>query len=172
MHFFERNQWLFLIIAIFIGLFAGQEKAVADVAAGFILPLLMVMLFGVFLQTPFESLKKGFINFRVAGLSLAINFLWTPLMALGLSWLFFRDSPDVFIALIMDLVTPCTDWYLLFTAIAGGHLALSTALLPWNLLLHTYSYACLPFSFCRYCRGNRTIYFSAKFFSGFCWDLL
>ncbi len=35
----------------------------------------------------------------------------------------------------MDLVTPCTDWYLVFTGLAGGHLALSTALLPWNLLL-------------------------------------
>jgi len=35
----------------------------------------------------------------------------------------------------MDMVTPCTDWYLVFTAIAGGYLALSTALLPWNLLM-------------------------------------
>lgn len=35
----------------------------------------------------------------------------------------------------MDLVTPCTDWYLIFTGVAGGHLSISTALLPWNLLL-------------------------------------
>lgn len=35
----------------------------------------------------------------------------------------------------MLMVTPCTDWYLIFTSIAQGDVALATALLPWNLLL-------------------------------------
>lgn len=35
----------------------------------------------------------------------------------------------------MVLVTPCTDWYLAFTARAGGDVAANLALLPWNLLL-------------------------------------
>lgn len=124
-----------MLIAIAVGLALGQIDTVASAVSVFIMPFLIVMLFGVFLQVPLKNLKKAFMNRKVAGLSLLINFLWTPLLAYGLSSLFFRDSPDVFIALIMDLVTPCTDWYLVFTGLAGGHLALSTALLPWNLLL-------------------------------------
>ncbi len=136
--FFEKFQWLFMIAAIFVGLFLGQVSHVAETAAHFIIPFLMVMLFGVFLQTPPKRLKEGFMNAKVVGLSLFINFLWTPLLAFGLSYLFFRNAPDVFVALIMDMVTPCTDWYLVFTAIAGGHLALSTSLLPWNLFMQLF----------------------------------
>src|SRR5699024_6683876 len=32
-------------------------------------------------------------------------------------------------------VTPCTDWYLAFTGIAKGNVALSAAILPLNLIL-------------------------------------
>ena len=35
----------------------------------------------------------------------------------------------------MLMVTPCTDWYLIFTGIAKGNVALSTAILPLNLIL-------------------------------------
>ena len=142
MAFFIDYQWLFLIISIFLGLTLGQLQTVAAIAGYFILPSLMVMLFGIFLQIPLQSLRAGFINVKVTGLSLAINFFWTPLLAFALSHLFFRHAPDIFIALIMDLVTPCTDWYLVFTGIAGGHLGLSTSLLPWNLFLQLFL---LPF---------------------------
>jgi len=132
---FEKFQWLFMIIVILFGLALGQITYAADLAALFIMPFIIIMLFGVFLQVPLKNLRKALLNKKVTALSLAINFFWTPLFAFGLSRLFFYDSPDVFIALIMDLVTPCTDWHLVFTGIAGGHLALSTALLPWNLPL-------------------------------------
>ena len=35
----------------------------------------------------------------------------------------------------MLMVTPCTDWYLVFTGIAKGNVALSAAILPVNLIL-------------------------------------
>jgi ACR3 family arsenite efflux pump ArsB len=41
----------------------------------------------------------------------------------------------LWLGLIMLMVTPCTDWYLVFTNIARGNVALGTALLPLNLLL-------------------------------------
>ena len=135
LNFFEKFQWIFVIIAMLLGLAIGQVSNVAETAQQLIVPFLVVMLFGVFLQTPIESLRAGFKNSKVVKIVLVINFLWTPLLAYGLSSFFFRDSPDVFVALIMDMVTPCTDWYLIFTAIAGGNLALSTALLPWNLFM-------------------------------------
>jgi ACR3 family arsenite efflux pump ArsB len=35
----------------------------------------------------------------------------------------------------MLMVTPCTDWYLLFTGIARGNVSLSASILPMNLIL-------------------------------------
>lgn len=35
----------------------------------------------------------------------------------------------------MLMVTPCTDWYLIFTGIAKGNVALSSSILPLNLIL-------------------------------------
>ena len=35
----------------------------------------------------------------------------------------------------MLMVTPCTDWYIIFTGIAKGDVTLATGLLPLNLIL-------------------------------------
>lgn len=48
---------------------------------------------------------------------------------------FLGDNPALYIGFIMLMVTPCTDWYLIFTGIAKGNVALSTAILPLNLIL-------------------------------------
>ena len=42
---------------------------------------------------------------------------------------------DMQIGLMMLLVTPCTDWYLVFTAQARGNTLLGASLLPLNLTL-------------------------------------
>jgi len=74
----EKYSWLFMIVAIFLGIFLGRVDYIAEGASHFIVPFLMVMLFGVFLQTSFGSLKAGFKNVRLAGLSFLINFVWAP----------------------------------------------------------------------------------------------
>ena len=33
------------------------------------------------------------------------------------------------------MVTPCTDWYLIFTGISKGNVALGSSILPLNLVL-------------------------------------
>jgi arsenite transporter len=72
---------------------------------------------------------------RVAVTSLGLNFVWAPLAAGALGALFLAGSIDLRIGLVMLLVTPCTDWYLVFTATARGNVALGAALLPLNLVL-------------------------------------
>jgi ACR3 family arsenite efflux pump ArsB len=108
---------------------------VAQSAASFILPLLMLMLTGVFLHVPLHDFKNAFQFRHVAMASLVINFTWTPLFAWLLGWLFLSDQPALWVGFLMLMVTPCTDWYLVFTGISKGNLPLSTALLPVNLVL-------------------------------------
>ncbi|MBF2013937.1 MAG: arsenic resistance protein [Rivularia sp. T60_A2020_040] len=131
----EKFQSLLVIAAIFIGLALGQITWFAENAVYLIVPALMLMLYGVFLNTPLNHLGNALQNYKVTGLSLGINFLWTPIFAWGLGAIFLRDTPDLWVGLIMLMVTPCTDWYLIFTSISQGDVTLATALLPWNLLL-------------------------------------
>lgn len=42
---------------------------------------------------------------------------------------------DLRMGLVMLLVTPCTDWYLVFTQMSKGNVGLSSTLLPVNLVL-------------------------------------
>ncbi|MAT96799.1 MAG: arsenic resistance protein [Anaerolineaceae bacterium] len=135
MSLLEKFQPIIILLAVFIGLALGQVNAIAAWAGRFILPFLILMLLGVFIQLPLRQVAGAFRHGRVAGLSLLINFVWNPLFAWLLGWLFLRQQPALWLGLIMLMVTPCTDWYLVFTNIARGNVALSTALLPWNLLL-------------------------------------
>ncbi|MBD2261270.1 arsenic resistance protein [Pseudanabaena sp. FACHB-2040] len=131
----EKLQSALILVAIVIGLLLGQIDWAAEKASGLIVPALMLMLFGIFLNLPLVRLGQAFQNYQVLVLSLGVNFLWTPVFAWGLGAIFLRSSPDLWVGLIMLMVTPCTDWYLVFTGIAQGNTALAAALLPWNLLL-------------------------------------
>jgi ACR3 family arsenite efflux pump ArsB len=95
----------------------------------------MLMLTGVFLQVPLRGLGAAFRFRRVAVASMVINFMWTPLFAWLLGWVFLSDHAALWVGFLMLMVTPCTDWYLVFTGICKGNLTLSTALLPLNLVL-------------------------------------
>ena len=131
----EKLQSVFVIIAILIGLVLGQIRWVEENALSLIVPSLMVMLYGVFLNSPLNRLGQAFQNYKMTGLVLGINFLWTPVFVWGLGAIFLRDSPDLWVGLIMLMVTPCTDWYLIFTGIAKGNVVLATVFLPWNMIL-------------------------------------
>ncbi|WP_406662572.1 bile acid:sodium symporter [Methanolobus sp. ZRKC3] len=93
------------------------------------------MLYGVFLQVPLNQLKNSFKNWKFARVSASINFIFNPLLAFVLGFFFLKDTPALWIGFIMLMVTPCTDWYLLFTGIARGNVPLSASILPMNLIL-------------------------------------
>ena len=131
----ERYQTLLVIAAIAGGVALGQIDGVPAVAERLILPFLLVMLLGAFLQIPLTQLRRAFENRRVVGTSLVVNFVWNPLFAVGLGFVFLRDHPALWVGLVMLMVTPCTDWYLIFTDIARGDVPLATSLLPYNLVL-------------------------------------
>jgi len=131
----EKYQSALVLAAIAVGLAVGQIDGVASVADRLILPFLMVMLFAAFVGIPLSHLREAFGNRRVVGSSLLVNFVWSPLLAVGLGAVFLRDQPALWVGLIMLLVTPCTDWYLVFTDIADGDVPLATSVLPYNLVL-------------------------------------
>ncbi|MDR1922123.1 MAG: bile acid:sodium symporter, partial [Candidatus Adiutrix sp.] len=135
MSLFEKLQTFFIIGSAAVGLLIGQSRPAAAAAGAVVTPALMCMLFGLFLGVPLQELRRSFFDLRFTLTSLTVNFIWTPALGWLLGGLFLADSPALRLGFVMLLVTPCTDWYLAFTAVARGNVSLSAAVLPLNLLL-------------------------------------
>lgn len=131
----ERLQSLFVALAALTGLATGLLLPIGPTAAHAVLPALILMLTAVFLQMNFARLGEARHATRLVTTSLILNFAVTPALAWTLGAGLLTTHPDLRIGLLLLLVTPCTDWYLVFTALAHGHTGLATALLPVNLLL-------------------------------------
>lgn len=125
-----------VLVAVAVGLTLGLATDVGDQAERLVVPALVALL-----AFTFAGIHSGAFTDairphpRTAWVSLVINFMWVPLFAGGLGWVFLSGNPDLRIGLVMLLVTPCTDWYLVFIATARGNVALGAALLPVNLIL-------------------------------------
>ncbi len=114
-----------------LGLFTGM----GDGASVLIEPFLMAMLFFVFVCVEPSDLRRSFENRRFTVTALAINFVWSPVFAMIIGWIFFSGNLDMRIGLLLLLCTPCTDWYLVFTSLARGNVPLSSSILPLNLII-------------------------------------
>lgn len=124
-----------ILIMMGIALFIGQYEMISIVLGSLVVPLLMVLLFLIFLDVPFRDIPASIKNYKFNFVSLGINFIWTPVLAYLLGYIFLADQPVLWLGLVMLLVTPCTDWYIIFTNIAKGNTALSTTILPINFIL-------------------------------------
>ncbi|MEN9260126.1 MAG: hypothetical protein Q6L60_04120 [Thermostichus sp. HHBFW_bins_43] len=135
MHLMEKAQPLFVVVSVLVGLALTEGSYSGQVLGNFVQPLLALLLYLTFLGIPLQKFRQLYHASKAVLASLSINFLWTPAFAWGLGALFLSDLPDLWVGLIMLMVTPCTDWYLVFTGLAGGDVVLATALLPLNLAL-------------------------------------
>lgn len=106
-----RNQPLVFFTAILIGLAASNIEAIGNISV-LIIPSLIVMLYFVFIEVKVVDVSKAAKNRPLISASLGLNFIFTPILAYALGWIFLSDIPDLWIGLILLLVTPCTDWYL------------------------------------------------------------
>ncbi len=80
MSFLEKFQSLIILVAVLIGLAMSQITQIAEQAGQFILPFLLLMLLGVFIQLPLREIAAAFKHGKVTGLSLLINFVTIPFL--------------------------------------------------------------------------------------------
>ena len=135
MEMIEKLEPIIIFSAVIIGLLFSNIDIIAQNSSHLINLFLCLMLFGLFLEVDMNELKNSFKNVKFTSTSLIINFLWTPLFGYFLGSLFLKGNVDVLIGFFMLILTPCTDWYLVFTKMAKGDLTLSLSILPINLVL-------------------------------------
>lgn len=125
-----------VLAAVVIGTAIGLGLDPGDAPQRLVVPALIGLLALTFAGVDSRSFTAGIRPHpKVAATSLAVNFGWTPVLAGLLGWLLLSGHPDLRLGLVMLLVTPCTDWYLVFTGTARGNVALAASLLPPNLVL-------------------------------------
>ncbi|MDR1080430.1 MAG: bile acid:sodium symporter [Deltaproteobacteria bacterium] len=135
MKFLDKIEPLLLLAAVGLGVALSSLSWISAPAAWLVSAFLACMLFGLFWEAPLKDIRDSFRNVSFTFTSLALNFLWTPFFAWILMGVFMGDAPYLALGLLLLLVTPCTDWYLVFTGMARGNVPLSTALLPVNLIV-------------------------------------
>lgn len=132
----ERTQSVLVGLAALLGTAVGLgAPQLGALGEYLVLPALLVMLAAVFLQVDAAAVCRVRGAKRLVAASLVLNYLFTPVLAWALGAGLLGSQPDLRIGLLLLLVTPCTDWYLVFTAIARGHTGIAAALLPVNLIL-------------------------------------
>lgn len=130
-----KMQPVIILCSTLIGLVLGQFTRLGNISSGLIEVFLMLLLYILFLTVDLKHIRKSYKNMTYTITATTINFVITPLIAYGLGRLFFASEIDIRMGLIMLLVTPCTDWYLVFTGLSKGNVALNMSILPLNLIL-------------------------------------
>jgi ACR3 family arsenite transporter len=131
----NKFQSIIILLMVLLGITLGQINIIQVYSEHIIMPALIIMLFLVFIQIPLKDITNSFKNIKFTLTSILINFIWTPIVVFILGRIFLNNNPELLIGFIMLMVTPCTDWYLIFTGIAKGNVALGASILPLNFIL-------------------------------------
>lgn len=116
-----------------VGLVAPQAAPALEHA---IEPVLMLLLFATFLGVPLIEVGRAFRDLRFLGTVLVANFVALPLVAWGLSR-FVADDQGLLLGVLLVLLTPCIDYVIVFTGLAGGARARLLAAAPLLMLVQS-----------------------------------
>lgn len=116
----ERRQVPVYLAALGLGVLLGMgvPSAESQLEAA-IYPVLGCLLYVTFLQVPFDRLKAAFRDTRFLHAALGLNFAVVPFVAFGLSR-FAPGGTGVELGVLLVLLTPCIDYVIVFTKLAGG----------------------------------------------------
>lgn len=116
----ERHQVGLYLAAIGLGATAGLGlPALAGPAAVLINPALGLLLYVTFLSIPVTHLVHAARDWRFLLAVLALNFVVVPPVAFALSR-FVADDSALTLGVLFVLLTPCIDYVIVFTGLAGG----------------------------------------------------
>lgn len=133
---FESSQPIILIAAMLLGLAVGPVFTGIAGASNTIVYLSLVgLMYGIALGTPLRNVAKSYARLKFFGIAWSVNFIIVPILGFLLASIFLSGTPLIFLGFILYVVTPCTDWFLVFTGMAKGDVLLGLALLPTQLVL-------------------------------------
>ncbi|WP_105034195.1 bile acid:sodium symporter [Cryobacterium aureum] len=116
----ERHQVPLYLAALAAG--AGIGLLIPGVASPVELainPVLGLLLYATFLGVPFAKIGQAFRDWRFLSTILVVNFVAVPVVVFLLSRIVAHDRV-LLVGVLFVLLTPCVDYVIVFTGIAGG----------------------------------------------------
>jgi ACR3 family arsenite efflux pump ArsB len=131
----DRHQVPLYVAAIILGgLISSLAPRIAPALTVTINPALALILFATFLEVPLIEVGRSFRDIRFLGTVLIVNFIIVPLIVFVLSR-FVADDRGLLLGVLLVLLTPCIDYVIVFTGLAGGAKARLLAAAPLLMLL-------------------------------------
>ncbi|MFI7131804.1 arsenic resistance protein [Nonomuraea sp. NPDC050153] len=131
----DKHQIPLYLAAIVAGALAGPAAPQAAPALEHAInPVLALLLFATFLAVPLVEVGRAFRDVRFLGTVLVANFVIVPALAYGLSR-FVADDRGLLLGVLLVLLTPCIDYVIVFTGLAGGARARLLAAAPLLMLV-------------------------------------
>lgn len=132
---------LILLAAIALGAALGHFAPHSGERLGeWVDPTLLSLVALLFFGVRFGALLQAASNLRFFAVALLANFVLIPLIGYAVAWLLLGHHPLFMVGLVIYFMSPCTDWFLGFTRLAKGNVALGTALIPLNMLVQLLLY--------------------------------
>ncbi|MFC6356118.1 arsenic resistance protein [Luethyella okanaganae] len=125
---------LYVAAIVVGGVFGFLAPSAAPVLAAATNPVLAILLFATFLGVPMIEVGRSFKGARFLGTVLVVNFVLVPFVVFGLSR-FVADDRGLLIGMLLALLTPCVDYVIVFTGLAGGAKARLLAATPLLMVL-------------------------------------
>lgn len=113
-----------------IGLAVPGSAAVLETL---VTPALILLLFATFLAVPFAELGRALRDLRFLVAVLILNFVFVPVLVFGLSRFIAHDRA-LLVGVLLVLLTPCIDYVVVFTRLAGGSASRLLAVSPVLML--------------------------------------
>ena len=130
----KRQIWLYLAAIGFGALLGSLAPWLAPGLATAINPVLGLLLFATFLGVPLVEIGRAFRDIRFLGSIVVVNFVAAPVLVWGLSR-FVASEQALLFGVLLVLLTPCVDYVIVFTGIAGGAKERLLAAAPLLMLL-------------------------------------
>ena len=146
MSIIKNNLQYFMLVSIVAGL--GNVYFTGGMTIGkniLVFIVITFVIYPVMIDTKFEEIFAHFKEPRPIFCSLALNFLFSPLIGLILARIFFKDHPTFFIALLLLSIIPTSSMSVAWTAFSGARIATALYLIPLNIIFA--AFIGLPFLF-------------------------
>lgn len=116
----ERHQIALYLAAIAAGVVLGLlTPGAAHPLELAINPVLGLLLYATFLGVPFSMIGRAFRDMRFLSVVLVVNFVIAPVIVFCLSRFVAHDQA-LLVGVLFVLLTPCIDYVIVFTGLAGG----------------------------------------------------
>lgn len=116
----EHHQVAIYLASILLGILVGLVgPAAAPTLEHLINPILGALLFVTFLQVPAAELLQSVKDAQFLSAVMVLNFVVVPLIVAAVFFLLPQDQA-VRIGVLLVLLTPCVDYVIVFSGLAGG----------------------------------------------------